>query len=171
MSHPPEEVPAASQKKDPEMELSSVASALVALPSFEDLISKLERGYLQEGDQFRLDNAVYDPNVWQLTPRTAAVLDKIADILLQFPAIVVEIGAYTETLGDEEDNLRLSQNRAQTAVDYLISEGVPKKRLSFKGYGETRPLNRCHNGVNCSQEEHSFNQRLELKILRINGRK
>lgn len=171
VSHPPEEVPAASQKKDPEMELSSVASALVALPSFEDLISKLERGYLQEGDQFRLDNAVYDPNVWQLTPRTAAVLDKIADILLQFPAIVVEIGAYTETLGDEGDNLRLSQNRAQTAVDYLISEGVPKKRLSFKGYGETRPLNRCHNGVNCSQEEHSFNQRLELKILRINGRK
>lgn len=155
--------------KDPEIKPAPSATALVAVPSFEDLINKLEYGHLQVGDYFRLGDAVYDPNVWQLTPRIAAMLDKVADILLHFPSLEVEIGAYTETLGNEVDNLRLSQNRAEMAVDYLVSEGISKKRLSAKGYGETTPLNHCHNGVTCSMEEHLFNQRLEVRILRIEG--
>jgi outer membrane protein OmpA-like peptidoglycan-associated protein len=150
--------------------LPTTPETKVVLPSFEDLIKKLEIGQLYVGDHFRLENANFDPNIWQLTPRVAAMLDKLVDILVHFPAIAVEIGAYTETLGSDEENLRLSQNRADMAVDYILREGISKDRLSARGYGETRPLNHCLNGVSCSIEEHLYNQRLEVKILRMAGK-
>jgi outer membrane protein OmpA-like peptidoglycan-associated protein len=56
------------------------------------------------------------------------------------------------------------------AVDYILREGISKDRLSARGYGETRPLNHCLNGVSCSIEEHLYNQRLEVKILRMAGK-
>ena len=139
------------------------------LSSFDDFIKKLEHGQLGVGDHFRLDGAIYDPNIWQLTPRIAVMLDKVVEILRHFPNLVVEIGAYTESPGAEEDNLKLSQNRAEMAVDYIVREGIPIGRLSAKGYGETAPLNHCRNGVNCTEAEHLVNQRLEVKILRLDG--
>ncbi len=153
----------------PQLQDDPEATALVALSSFEDLITKLEYGNLKTGDHFRLGYAVYDPNVWQLTPPIAAMLDQVANIMRHFPSLVVEIGAYTETLGNEADNLRLSQNRAEIAIEYLESEGISKKRLLARGYGETAPLNHCYNGVKCTMEEHLFNQRLEARILRVEG--
>ncbi len=61
----------------------------------------------------------------------------------------------------------LSNNRAKAAVDYLISQGIDPSRLKWKGYGESKPRNKCVNGVVCSEEEHQWNRRTEFKVTKI----
>jgi outer membrane protein OmpA-like peptidoglycan-associated protein len=61
--------------------------------------------------------------------------------------------------------LKLSQKRAESTVKYLIEHGIDAKRLVPKGYGETKILNQCKNGVKCSEEDHEFNRRVEMKVL------
>jgi len=67
--------------------------------------------------------------------------------------------------GNDDYNLKLSQRRADAAVNYLVSKGISRSRLVAKGYGETRLLNHCGNGVNCSEEQHQENRRTEIKII------
>jgi outer membrane protein OmpA-like peptidoglycan-associated protein/tetratricopeptide (TPR) repeat protein len=155
--------------EQPAEPVESVATTTLA--SFGDFEKKAKENTLREGDCFRLDSAVYDGNVWQITPRVSAVLDKLVRLLRLNPSLCVEICAHTEALGIDEDNLRLSQNRAQKALEYLVREDIAEKRLSSKGYGETMPLNHCRNGVTCSLEEHLFNQRLEVKVVKVEGRR
>jgi peptidoglycan-associated lipoprotein len=62
--------------------------------------------------------------------------------------------------------LKLSQKRAQAAVDYIISKGIEKQRLTATGFGESRLKNHCKDGVECSEEEHAQNRRTEFKIHR-----
>jgi outer membrane protein OmpA-like peptidoglycan-associated protein len=65
--------------------------------------------------------------------------------------------------------MTLSEKRAKSAVDYLISQGIDAARLKAKGYGETKLLNRCADGVQCTEEEHALNRRTEIKVLKITG--
>lgn len=140
------------------------------LGAFLDFTKNLELGYLVAGQRFRLDGATYDPEIWQLTPKVTAMLDKLAAQLKIYPSLQVEISSHTESLGTDEGNLRLSQNRAATIAEYLTREGIAAERILVKGCGETMPLNHCRDGVECSLPEHLFNQRIEVKILAIDGR-
>ncbi|MEK7257314.1 MAG: OmpA family protein, partial [Bacteroidota bacterium] len=133
--------------------------------SFRELSQKLETGSLYPGESFRLDGAVFDPNIWQLTPHVVASLDNLIALLNQYPSLGIELSAHTESLGIDQENLKLSENRAAMALDYLLREGIAKHRITAKGYGETMPLNRCRNGVTCSSEEHLYNQRLEVRVV------
>ncbi|MCB0622112.1 MAG: OmpA family protein, partial [Saprospiraceae bacterium] len=63
-------------------------------------------------------------------------------------------------------NLRLSQQRADAAVNYIVSRGISRSRISARGYGETRLVNRCDDGVDCTEAEHQANRRTEIRILR-----
>jgi outer membrane protein OmpA-like peptidoglycan-associated protein len=140
------------------------------LASFHEISNKLSNGSLAIGDRFRLDGAVYDPVVWQLTPRITGPLDDLISLLKKYPSLQVEISSHTEALGVDEDNLHISQNRASTVLDYLIREGIPKERVVVKGCGETMLLNQCKNGVICTMKEHLVNQRLEVKVIGLDGR-
>ncbi len=82
------------------------------------------------------------------------------------PTIWLEIGSYTDSRGNDKYNLKLSQRRADAVVQYLIDNGVDKNRLMAVGYGETRLLNKCVNGVNCTEEQHQLNRRTEFKIVK-----
>ena len=144
--------------------------SLVPLASFGDFNQNLIEGKLRPGDRFRLDGATYDPNIWQLTPRISTRLDDLADYLKRFPSLEVELGFFTESLGDNQQNLKLSENRAATAMDYLLKDGIPQNRISAVGYGETMPLNHCRDGVTCGMDEHFFNQRIEIKIVDVGER-
>jgi peptidoglycan-associated lipoprotein len=65
--------------------------------------------------------------------------------------------------------MALSRRRANAAVDYIITEGnIDEERITARGYGETRLLNRCSNGVNCSEPEHQLNRRTEFTIVKYN---
>ncbi len=144
--------------------------APVTLASFSDFNQNLIEGKLRPGDRFRLDGATYDPNIWQLTPRISSRLNDLADYLKRFPSLEVELGFHTESLGDNQQNLKLSENRAVTAMDYLLKDGIAQNRISTIGFGETMPLNHCRDGVTCSMDEHFFNQRIEVKIVAVEER-
>jgi len=80
---------------------------------------------------------------------------------------MIELSSHTDSKASDEFNLALSKKRAQFAVDYIIHGGIEKKRLKAVGYGETKLLNRCANGVECFDEEHGINRRTEFKITEI----
>ncbi|MGB0862046.1 MAG: OmpA family protein [Saprospiraceae bacterium] len=93
-------------------------------------------------------------------------LDKLVRLMKDVPAITkLEIGAHTDSQGGDAANLRLSQRRANSAVQYLISQGIASSRLRSKGYGETKLKNECANGVKCEDAQHEVNRRVEFSIL------
>ena len=77
------------------------------------------------------------------------------------------MGSHTDSRGNNEYNLELSENRAKAAVEYIIKNGISSNRIQSKGYGETVLTNRCKDGVVCSEADHQNNRRTELKILGI----
>lgn len=115
----------------------------------------------------RLENIYYDYNKWNIRPDAAVELDKLVKIMQDNPQIKIELSSHTDSRGGDAFNMRLSQKRAQSAVDYIVSKGISKDRITAKGYGESVPLNRCVNGVKCSEEEFQFNRRTEFKVTRI----
>jgi outer membrane protein OmpA-like peptidoglycan-associated protein len=117
---------------------------------------------------FVLENVRYADSMGvEITPDIAVALDDLADILLT-QKIVVEIGAYSETVSSSDDkSLReRTQLRAQKAVEYLIERGVKEKYLTAKGYGRAKPLKDCREG-DCTPQEDERNRRLELKIKEL----
>lgn len=94
------------------------------------------------------------------------VLDKVIRLMKKYPNMEIEFGAHTDSRGGDEYNLRLSESRAQTTIEYLISKGVSFMKISGKGYGETELINDCSNGVNCSDYEHSLNKRTEFVVIK-----
>ncbi|MBS1636554.1 MAG: OmpA family protein [Bacteroidetes bacterium] len=87
-----------------------------------------------------IEGIEYDLNKATLRPKSMEILDKIFDLLQLNDNISIEINSHTDTRGSDRYNMKLSQARAQSCVDYLISKGIKKERLIPKGYGETQPL-------------------------------
>ncbi len=110
-------------------------------------------------------NIYYDYDKWDIRPDAAVELDKLARVFLDNPHLTFELGSHTDSRGSDVYNLVLSDARARSAVDYLVRKGVPHDRLIARGYGETQPVNRCVNGVQCTEEEHQANRRTQFKIL------
>lgn len=121
----------------------------------------------EKGVVVKLNNIYYDYNKADIRPDAAKELDRLVKILEDNPSMKIELGSHSDSRGSDSYNLSLSQKRAKSAVDYLISQGINSKRLISKGYGETQLKNRCKNDVNCSDEEHEENRRTEFKILDI----
>jgi outer membrane protein OmpA-like peptidoglycan-associated protein len=115
----------------------------------------------------RLDNIYYDYNKWDIRPDAAIELDKLVKIMQENPEINIELSSHTDSRGKDKYNMTLSQNRAQSEVNYIISKGIDASRIYAKGYGESKLLNRCGNGVQCSEEEHQLNRRTEFKVVKI----
>ena len=113
----------------------------------------------------RLANIYYDYDDDAILPAAEPDLDYIRAIMDDYPEMVVELGSHTDARGRDAYNLDLSQRRAQSAVDYLVENGIAAERLRARGYGETEILNECANGVKCSDEAHRFNRRTEFKIV------
>lgn len=124
----------------------------------------LQLPQIKKGDKFKLENIFYDYNKSTLRPESAASLDKLAEFLIE-NKLKIELSSHTDARGSVTGNQKLSQARAQSCVDYLIKKGVPKTSIIAKGYGETQLINRCKDGVTCSEEEHQANRRTEVKIL------
>ncbi len=145
-------------------------SYITQLGGFADFSRKLGNGSLAVGERFRLDGAVFDPGIWQLTPRVISPLNQLVSLLKNNRSLQVEISTHTEALGVDEDNLRVSESRASTVLDYLLREGIAKHRIMAKGCGETMPVNHCRNGETCSMDEHMLNHRIEVKVLALDGK-
>ncbi len=113
-----------------------------------------------------LENIYYDLDKWDIRPDAAKELDKLATVLKNNPKVKIEMSSHTDSRESVNYNQQLSERRAKAAVDYLISKGIAKGRLTAKGYGKTRLVNGCTDGVECSEEEHQLNRRTEFKIIK-----
>jgi len=120
---------------------------------------------LCKGDIIKIENIYYDYNKFNIRPDAAIELDKIVAVLNKYPTMTIELRSHTDARGKDEYNAKLSDNRAKSAVEYIISRGIEKSRLVAKGYGETELLNQCKNGVECDDKTHEQNRRTEFKIL------
>ncbi|MDG1332643.1 MAG: OmpA family protein [Crocinitomicaceae bacterium] len=119
----------------------------------------------KEGDKINIPNVYFDYNSDELKQESFAIMDNIVSFMNDRPTIKVELGAHSDATGSDYYNKKLSERRAKTCYDYLVSKNISASRLKYKGYGETQLLNRCRNGVTCTDEEHAVNRRMELKVL------
>lgn len=94
---------------------------------------------IPEGD-IEIEGVEYDFNKATLRPKSMEILDKIVDLLKVNDNLNIELSSHTDSRGNDEYNMKLSQARAQSCVDYLISKGIAVRRLIAHGYGETRPI-------------------------------
>ncbi|MDZ7898418.1 MAG: OmpA family protein [Arcicella sp.] len=116
-------------------------------------------------DSFKIENIRYNLNKADIRPDAAKELDNLVQILRDNPGIIVELGSHTDCRASDDYNLNLSQRRAESAVNYIIEKGkIPANRITAKGYGETKLLNKCDDGVACSELEHAKNRRTEIRI-------
>jgi outer membrane protein OmpA-like peptidoglycan-associated protein len=112
------------------------------------------------------ENVYFNVNDEKLLPDAKQTLDKVIAIMNNVPGVSIEISSHTDSQGADDYNLKLSERRAKAAVDYMTTHGLSATRVTGKGYGETRLLNKCANGVKCSEEEHAKNRRLEFKVIK-----
>lgn len=115
---------------------------------------------------FQLENIYYNLDKWNIRPDAATELDKLVMVMKENP-IKIELSSHTDSRASDEYNQRLSQQRAESAVQYLISKGIMPDRLIAMGYGESKLVNRCADGVPCSEKEHQQNRRTEFKVTEI----
>jgi outer membrane protein OmpA-like peptidoglycan-associated protein len=111
-----------------------------------------------------LDNILYDYAKWDIRPDAALELDKLVETLLENATVRIELSSHTDCRGKDAFNLSLSQKRAKSAVDYIVSKGIAKDRVLSKGYGETKPTDACE-CTKCTEEQHQRNRRTEFKVL------
>ncbi|WP_421762968.1 OmpA family protein [Ekhidna sp.] len=108
----------------------------------------------------------YEVGSAELTRSSLRIIDtKLLTRMQEEPNSIVEIGSHTDARGSAEANQSLSERRAKSVVEYLISKGIDKERLLAVGYGETKPLNECVDGVQCSDSKHAANRRTEFKVF------
>jgi outer membrane protein OmpA-like peptidoglycan-associated protein/tetratricopeptide (TPR) repeat protein len=144
------------------MPLDSKSRADLDLIAYKDLVK-------QRGDIELIDiNPIYfDFDQYYITPQAAAELDKVVFVMESFPEVIIKIESHTDSRGKDDYNLRLSDDRAKSTYSYIVSKGIDLKRIeSVHGYGETRLLNKCSNGVECTEEEHQLNRRSDFIIVK-----
>lgn len=106
----------------------------------------------------------YDFDKWNILPESQKELNRVVQFLKDNKDKMVELQSHTDSRGSDKYNLWLSQERAQSAVNYIISQGIDSLRIIPKGYGETRLINRCADDVPCPEQEHRANRRTEIYI-------
>ena len=100
-----------------------------------------------------------------ITEEAAKELDKLVIIMNENASLKIKISSYTDARGSSAYNLKLSNRRAKSTIDYLVSQGIDRSRISGKGYGEAQMVNKCVNGVQCSENAHSKNRRTEFSFV------
>jgi outer membrane protein OmpA-like peptidoglycan-associated protein/tetratricopeptide (TPR) repeat protein len=119
---------------------------------------------LKVDEIFKLENVYYDFDKWNIRPDAATELNKLVDFLNLNPGVSIELGSHTDCRGTDKYNERLAERRAESAVKYIIEKGISKNIITAKGYGESKLVNKCSDGVECTEQEHQDNRRTEIKI-------
>jgi outer membrane protein OmpA-like peptidoglycan-associated protein len=114
-----------------------------------------------EEKSIKLNNIYFDFDKYDLKPESYTELNRVYNFLSDNPDVNIEISAYTDSRGSDEYNLELSQRRAQSVVDYLITKGISADRLLAKGYGKENPV-----ADNETEEGRALNRRVEMKVLK-----
>jgi outer membrane protein OmpA-like peptidoglycan-associated protein len=117
------------------------------------------------GKGLGLKNVLFDLNKYIIKEDSKIELNRLVRFMQDNPDVKVEVGSHTDCRSSTVYNQKLSQNRANASVDYVVSQGISRDRITGKGYGESKLLNECADGVKCSEEQHAINRRTEMKVI------
>lgn len=121
---------------------------------------------LIDANQIVINPIFFDFDKWNIRTDAEYELEHIVDVMRAHPNMVIKIESHTDSRGSDSYNMKLSDRRAKSTKDYILSRSIAKERIeSAIGYGETQLLNECSNGVKCSPEEHQLNRRSYFYIL------
>ena len=111
------------------------------------------------GCRLDLQPIYFDFDRYNIRPDAEIELSKILNAMKEYPELVIHIESHTDSRGSLTYNDELSEKRAQSTLNWLVDKGIDRGRLSAKGYGERQLVNRCSDGVRCTEEEHQLNRR------------
>ena len=114
-----------------------------------------------------LENIYYDFDKWFIREDAKGELNRLVQLMSDNPKLTIELGSHTDSRAGDQYNQVLSDKRAKAAVEYISSKGIDAKRMKWKGYGESKLVNKCKNNVPCTEEEHQQNRRTEFKAIKI----
>jgi OmpA-OmpF porin, OOP family len=116
---------------------------------------------IEIGQVVRLNNVFFDFDKWDLRPESHLELNRVVKLMQENPMIVIEMSAHTDSRGSDEYNLKLSDDRARSVMNYILFKGISPERITSQGYGETKPV-----APNDTDENRQLNRRVEFKILK-----
>jgi outer membrane protein OmpA-like peptidoglycan-associated protein len=128
---------------------------------------------MEVGQTFVFENIYYDFDECDFRDDSQAELDRLVQMMKDNPGMEVELASHTDQRGEADYNMRLSQCRAESVMNYLVGKGINKSRITPVGYGESRLLKDCSGGEGCDTTGktdcpcHKKNRRTEVKILKL----
>ncbi|WP_298782173.1 OmpA family protein [uncultured Polaribacter sp.] len=157
---------------------STTSQALVELELDFNLKIVDDFVYDEKGDLvIKINDIYFDYNKWNIRPDAQRELNYIVKIMNKYPKIIVQSGSHTDARGRESFNLNLSDKRAKSTVDYIVSKGISRNRISGKGFGESQLTNNCVDNdshsirVKCTEDEHQANRRTAFVLLNVGSYK
>ena len=128
-------------------------------------LMSVQRKELMDLCEMGIEPLYYDLDKYYIRSTDSLRLNKIIKLLNKYPDIKLEIASHTDSRATKEYNIKLSENRTNSVVEYLVNNGISRDRLVAKWYGESQPVNGCVDGVECTEEQHQLNRRTEFKII------
>ncbi|WP_273272720.1 OmpA family protein [Maribacter polysiphoniae] len=149
------------QKAEQEKEKRERLKKIDAIIAKEDAIVKEKDLIIIKTEEIH-----FDYSLWYLRREARERLAKVIDIMKQNPGMVIEIGTHTDIRGNAEYNRNLSQKRADSAKEFMVKNGISPERVIAKGYGESQPIVECETVESCTEEDHEWNRRCELIVVK-----
>jgi len=113
-------------------------------------------------------NPIYfDLNSSYLNKQAKTELQKVVDLMNEYPAMIIESASHTDSRGGDGYNFWLSDRRAKSTVSYIIERGIDASRITGKGYGATQLMNKCVKGIECTDAQHAANRRTEFQVIKM----
>lgn len=134
-----------------------------------DKLIAAEKDVVKDKDRLiiKTDPIYFDYDLWYIRKESKPILNRVIEIMKKYPDMVVEIGSHTDNRGNDNYNRNLSTNRAESTRAYFINQGIVKKRIIAKGYGETVQIIKCEPSESCTEEQHELNRRSEFVIKNL----
>ncbi len=165
----------ASKKEDYYFDSRKEFQTTKGLKESTDLIQDFNLRRLDIEGMFNVRGILYGLDSADIRPESAKILDdSVVSLLKQFPRVTIELGSHTDCRADSAYNVKLSQRRADSAVNYIISRGIEKERIVAKGYGENElEIKKCVCDQSdwkriCTEAEHQLNRRTTVKVTSVN---
>lgn len=157
------------KKKQEKAKIAQQKASINQLKIIEKIIAKNESIVKEKGITIiKTEEIHFDYSLWYLRRESRDRLQNVIALMKENPGMVLEIGTHTDIRGRKEYNRDLSQKRSDAAKAFLVKNGIESERVIAKGYGESNPIVKCVPASSCTEEDHEWNRRCELIIVRWN---
>lgn len=128
---------------------------------------EMSEDFIWVGDELlvNIDVVYFDLNKSNIREDAATELDKVVEVMNKYPELKIEASSHTDARGRDQYNMRLSNRRAKSSLDYIVSKGIDVSRITSQGFGESQLVNTCTDEKECSEEEHQLNRRTNFKVV------